>query len=314
MNKIKNSCFDEYIKNISMNKSEEDRIISSHKNVKSILEKSELNEKIYKIRLVGSYSRNTNTKTLVDDNKKIDVDIAVIFHKDAFNKPQSALDKIYSILELDYADKLKRQKRSIGIELSKTHVDVVPFLCVEDNSDSPLLISNKNKLDWDLTDPIGHIEYFSKERKELNSYLQYVKAFKWWKKVNKKDNQKFPIGIAIEEMILLNYCDSNNKFEGFLETLKKINDSINENYLNDPLIEHNNLFSNMNDINFNEYKINLSKTIDVLTEALENRDIGSIRDTLGQDFPKCEIYDDEDKKRINEKTKGLMHYASDSDS
>ena len=311
MNKIKNSCFDDFINNISANDDEIRRIQSSHNNVRDILDQSELNVQIFKKVLVGSYSRSTNIKTLVDDDKKIDVDLAVIFNKNSYNKPQSILDKLYNLLNStnEYKGKLVRQKRSIGIELSKTHLDVVPFQCVNNENDIPLYISKQNKQEWELTDPIGHKEHYKKVKENKPLFVEYVKAIKWWKKINKKNGSKYPIGIAIEELVSIYYASDENKFTGLIKTMKGISTHKN-NYLQDPRNKDNNFFSNMNDQQYNDFISIFSSSISDIEKGLEYQNIDIIRNQFGFDFPKCQIYTEKDSEYIKQKTSGLSNYSS----
>ncbi|XFA99657.1 hypothetical protein ACAG96_03500 [Candidatus Izemoplasma sp. B36] len=312
MNKIKNSCFDEYIKNISANQSEVDKIISSHTNVRDKLSKSDLNNKIVKMVLIGSYKRSTNTKTIINGDKKIDVDIAIIFKKDSYQKPQSIIDKIYNELNSynEYSGKVTRQTRSIGVELSKTHIDVVPFQEIISDTDSPIYISSKDKQTWVKTDPIGHINHYNEIGNNCTNFTQYSKALKWWKKINKPSDSKFPISIAFEEWVALYYSEEGNKFESLLYIMKKIRDNQIRNYLQDPLNSENNFLSKMSDNNFEVFKNILNESIQDIEKGLENEDINLIRKRFGVDFPKCTVINDEDNRKLVRNTRGNINYSS----
>jgi len=312
MNSIRNSCFEEFIKNISATETEKNNIISSHTNIRNKLRQTSFNSEIRDILLVGSYSRGTNTKTNIDDGKKTDIDIAVIFMKGSYEKPQSILDKLYNFFDScnEYTGKVKRQKRSIGIELSKTCVDVVPFQEINENSRTPLHISTKDKQSWEVTDPIGHLDYYASVQSEKLQFKNYVKAFKWWKKINKPENFKYPIGIAIEELVSKNYVKDNVSFLGFLQTLEAIYNNQNSLVLIDPRNPNNNFLSNMNESGFQSFKSNLEKSIKDIKEALNTEDIALIRKRLGYDFPDCEINNEDDKKRLREQAKGNINYSS----
>jgi hypothetical protein len=312
MNSIRNSCFEKFISNITATQTEIDAIISSHTNVRQKLQKSNFNAEIRDILLVGSYSRNTNTKTNIDDGKKIDIDIAVIFKKGSYEKPQSILDKLFNFLDSfsEYKGKVKRQKRSVGIELSKTCVDVVPLQEIKENLRSPLFISKKDKQDWEITDPIGHIDYYKEINDEKPQFRNYVKALKWWKKVNKPENYKYPIGIAIEELVSKYYVKDNELFIGFLKTIESIYNNQNSLILIDPKNQENNFLSNMNEIGFQDFKLRLEQTINDIKKALDEEDISIIRKRLGNEFPECEINNEDDKERLKEQAKGNINYSS----
>lgn len=313
MNKIGNTCFDNFIGNISANKSERDRIISSHKNVREKLSKSKYNDEIVKMVLVGSYIRGTNTKTIVDGDKKIDVDVAVIFKSDSYEKPQSILDKLYNELNSynEYEGKVRRQSRSVGIELSKTHIDVVPFQEVYEGKDSPLYISAKGKQEWEKTDPIGHINYYQSIKQGKPNFSIYSKALKWWKKTNNPANVKFPISIAFEEWVSKWYSNRNNKFEALIEIMERINDNQIHNSLIDPLNSSNDFLVKLSDTHFNEFKNILDKSIKDVKDALEEENIEKIREVFGYDFPKCNIINDRDQNVLKKNVQGNVNYSND---
>jgi predicted nucleotidyltransferase len=313
MNKIGNTCFDKFVNNISANETELDKIISSHKNVRDRLSKSQYNDEIVKMVLVGSYIRGTNTKTIVDGDKKIDVDLAVIFKKDSYEKPQSILDKLYNELNSynEYEGKVRRQSRSVGIELSKTHIDVVPFQEVYEGEDSPLYISAKGKQEWEQTDPIGHINHYQSIKQSKPNFSIYSKALKWWKKTNKSSNVKFPISIAFEEWVSKWYSNRNNKLEALLEIMERINDSQINNSLLDPLNSENDFLAKLSDTHFNEFKKILDKSIKDVKDTLEEENIEKIRGVFGYDFPKCNIINDRDQKVLKKNVQGNVNYSND---
>lgn len=312
MNKIGNTCFDEFISNISANKTENDKIKSSHNNVREKLRKSKFNDEIVKMVLVGSYKRGTNTKTVEDGEKKIDVDVAVIFKKDSYDKPQSILDKLYDELNSynEYKGKVRKQSRSVGIALSKTHIDVVPFQEIDEGSDSPLYISAKGKQDWEKTDPIGHIKHYQSEKQIKFNFTLYSKALKWWKKINKPVNIKFPISIAFEEWVTKWYSNKNNKFEALLEIMERINDNQLTKHLQDPLNSDNDFLVKLSEKHFNEFKNSLNKSITIIKEGLEEENIDKIRKVFGFDFPKCNIVNDSDQSELIKNVRGNVNYSN----
>jgi len=310
MNKIKNNCFEMFIKNISPTQDEEDRIISSHKNVSDLLKKSDLSELIEKTVLTGSYKMNTNIKTIETDEKKLDVDIALILTKDSFEKPQSVMDKVFNILnnEYNYKDKVERQKRSIGIALSKTHVDIVPFKVVNSNVDQPLLISSIDKQKWEEANPIGHIEHFQSLKREMPNFSFFVRALKWYNKINKPTNIKYPKGIAYNEFVSRYYDNNPNKFEALINIMIKISEH-QEKYLADPLKPDNNLLERLTENDFLKFKNSLKENTNIVIESLRKSDINGIRKVFGQEFPKCEVYNDDDKEVLVDKTKNVTSYG-----
>jgi hypothetical protein len=291
MNYISNGDFRTFISNIIPNETENKGIISSHEKVRDILTNSDLNAKIRKTLVTGSYKRNTDTKKLSKSNSKVDVDLGVIFKKDALTIPQSILDKLYNVLnnEDEYKGKLIRQKRSIGIELSNRHVDVVPFQEVEINQDKPLSISSLNKQEWEITNPICHIDHFIKVKQKHLFFTDYVRAIKWWIKINKPNQIKYPIGIAVETLVEKYYSDNSNQVSALLEIMKVIN-SEQLMILLDPCNNENNLLSSKkSQKDLKDFYTRLNKSLEELHQALINKNINVFRKYFGNEFPKCEI-------------------------
>lgn len=307
---LSNSDFKQFINNITASKDEVERIISSHNNVREIIQSDELNGMIEKYLLVGSYKRGTNTKTLVDSGKKIDVDLAVIFKNNSYAYPYMILDKLYNLLDANYnyKGKVRRQSRSIGIELSKTHIDIVPFMQCTDYSLKPLYISKKNKNEWEKTNPICHIDYFIQVRKDKHNFIDYVKALKWWKKINKPNNRSYPSGIAIETLVDINYDSDKNLFAGFLKTLNNITKS-NLKLLTDPCLSTNDLLISIKDEDYSHFLNKLTQSVSKMYNALETEDVDVIRKELGDQFPKCIIYNDDDVQKLTEKTYDSRNYS-----
>ena len=150
MNIISNKDFDAFVSKIDANKSEIDQIISTHSFISDVLKKQEVFKgKLEKTRLTGSYARKTNIKTDNQNGKKIDVDLGLIFRV-SDKQPNWYFNEIYIALDglEQYSGRVKHQSRSIGIELVKAHIDIVPFKQAEEGKDNPLKIKVKGSNSW----------------------------------------------------------------------------------------------------------------------------------------------------------------------
>lgn len=300
MNRISNSDFDKYISNINITKTEETRLMSSHKNVREKLTSSELNKNIQTTILSGSYKKRTMIKQGVNSNKTTDVDILVIFDFKKENKnPYSLLSTVRNYIEEIpvYQGKTTLQKRSIGIELSLTHIDVIPVLEVNSGSNKPLLISTPGKQDWEETDPIKSIEYFNSNAQDLPYLRAITKALKWWKTMHKPENYRYPISYAFEVLAIMFYHKTNDKFECLVETFNNINNAFQKNSskptLEDPCKIGNDLLNKMNDASYLSFRTKFDKHTKKLIEGINENNIQNIIDVLGTEFPRCSIIEEE---------------------
>lgn len=316
MNKIKNSCFEEFIKNISITSDEEERLKSSHNNIRTKLSQSDLNAHMVKTILGGSYKKNTMVRTIDSDTKKVDIDILVIFNYNRTDiKPHKLLSKVRDTIEdiPEYKGKTTIQKRSIGVELSKTHIDIIPVLEVNNNSDQPLYISTPDKQNWDETNPIKSIEYFNAQALNKKNLRMIVKTFKWWKKINKPESQRYPISYGIEILCSNYYNQNDNLFESMLKTLESINDYIQINeikpHLEDPCKNGNDLFRKMTQNDYESFRNKFNKHVKTLRKAIIEKNTDEIRLIFGDKFPKCIIIDDSTQEKLKESTTHLRTYA-----
>lgn len=316
MNKIKNSCFEEFIKNISITSDEDERLKSSHSNIRTKISKSDLNVHMVKTILGGSYKKNTMVRTIESDTKKVDVDILVIFNYNRSDvKPHKLISKVRDTIEEmpEYRGKTTIQKRSIGVELSKTHIDIIPVLEVNNNSDQPLLISTPDKQNWDETNPIKSIEYFNAQALNKKNLRMIVKTFKWWKKINKPESQRYPISYGIEILCSNYYKQDENLFESMLKTLESINDYTQMNeikpHLEDPCKNGNDLFRKMSQNDYESFRNKFNKHVKTLRKAIIENKTDEVRMIFGDKFPKCTIIDDSTQEKLMESTTHLRTYA-----
>lgn len=214
--------FSDFISNIRLTDSMNQELSKAYKQLKANLNSNEISKQIIAMFLQGSYARHTGVKP-INIKDSLDVDLVVVTR---FNEkemtPQQALDAFKPFLHTYYEGKFRMQGRSIGINLDKCDIDLVPtalpsasvqrFLIesFENNREfvdafyksdkvindlksfakttdewknEPLRIPNREAKQWDSTHPIAQINWTIKKN-ELTSgeYINVVKALKWWKK------------------------------------------------------------------------------------------------------------------------------------
>lgn len=213
--------FNDFISAISLTDSMKKELRTAYKDLKSKLNSHEISKDIITTFLQGSYARGTGVKPINKDDK-LDVDLVVVTRFDYKHMtPMQALKAFVPFLEENYKGQYRIQGRSIGINLGKCSIDLVPtalpsisvqrFLDEAFNNTAyeeaffradstinaikkyansgydwkkePLKIPDRDAGKWDDTHPIAQILWTREinERTE-GKYIHMVRALKWWKK------------------------------------------------------------------------------------------------------------------------------------
>lgn len=289
----KEKDFEEFLHNIEPSPTTKKYVSSIQSNLREFLESHELyKEKVIETFLTGSYAKHTCIRPTKYDGKT-DVDIVVVTNYTENDDSKDVLDELYEVCKEKY-DNVKKQSRSIGIEMEGTEIDVVPM--IEDKIVSMYKIGNKKDGNWKKTNPKGHIEWCTKINKENNDkFVRIVKIFKWWRKNNCPDDIKYPKGITLEKLIADNLYDCNNTYEDIVfNTMKNIVNDFKpyvENgikpFISDPGIPTDNLSDCYEFKDFKEFYNKLKEHIDLLKESDFSNE--SWRKVLGTEFPKEQI-------------------------
>ena len=282
--------FETFLTNIEPSKTTKEYIASVQNTLRNYLANHEkYKDIIIDTFLSGSYAKHTCVRLSLY-NGKPDVDIVVITKHTNSDNSKDVLNELYEVLKEKY-DKVTKQSRSIGIELSGIEIDIVPMI-YKKNSDL-LQIGNKIDGTWIDTNTKGHLDWCTQVNKNNNNkFVRIVKIMKWWRKTHCPTTLKYPKGITLEKIIADNLADCNDKYEQIVyNTLINIK-NVFKPYIDanikpcvyDPGIPTNNLSEGYT---FEEYKSfynKICKHINLL--EITNFSNDSWKEILGEEFPK----------------------------
>lgn len=286
----KETDFESFLTNIEPSKTTKEYISTIQNTLRNYLENHNKYKNIVKETfLTGSYAKHTCVRPSTSDGKP-DVDIAVITKYTNSDSSKDVLNELYDVLKEKY-DKVTKQSRSIGIELSGIEIDVVPMIYKANST----LLQIGSKLDgtWIDTNPKGHLDWCTQVNKDNNGkFVRIVKIMKWWRKKHCLSTLKYPKGITLEKIIADNLADCNDKYEQIIyNTLIKIKNSFQlyiDFELKPPVYDPGILTNNLsNGYKFEEYKsfyLKICKHINLLESTNFSND--SWREILGTEFPK----------------------------
>lgn len=283
--------FESFLHNIEPSPTTNSYISSVQSNLREYLE----NHTIYKNKLIetfltGSYAKHTAIRPTKYDGKT-DVDIVVVTNYTENDDSKEVLDELYKICKEKYTN-VKKQSRSIGIEMQGIEIDVVPL--IKDSLSEMYKIGNKNDGTWKRTNPKGHIKWCSEVNKlNEDKFVRIVKIFKWWRKNNCPSTLKYPKGITLEKILADNLGDCNNKYEEIVfNTMKNIQETLKpyiENGLKpivrDPGIPSDNLAYSYEIQDFKSFYNKIVSHIELLEDS--NFSNEAWQTVLGTEFPKA---------------------------
>lgn len=285
--------FEKFLHNIEPSPTTKKYVSSIQTNLRDFLKSHKVyKEKVIETFLSGSYAKHTCIRPTKYDGKT-DVDIVVVTNYTESNNSKDVLDELYKVCKEKY-NNVKKQSRSIGIEMEGTEIDVVPM--IEDKIFSMYKIGNKKDGKWKKTNPKGHIEWCTRINQENhNKFVRIVKIFKWWRKNNCPNNIKYPKGITLEKIIADNLYDCNNTYDDIVfNTMKNIVSTFRhyiENgtkpFIADPGISTDNLSDCYEFEDFKCFYNKLENHINMLEKY--NCSNESWRKILGTEFPKEQI-------------------------
>src|SRR6266436_1763639 len=134
--------------------------------------------------LYGSYKRNTAEGDIKD------VDIVVVTNFTTHDDPVEVLEELKdSLAELYEEPDLADQRRSIRVDQPlpeipgcKLTLDVIPAI-YQGTSDEPLWVPDREKEQWVLSHPRGHLQHTSNLNARSfqgRTFVPLVKMMKWW--------------------------------------------------------------------------------------------------------------------------------------
>lgn len=288
--------FNTFLSNIEPSNSTIEYISSVQNNLRSYLRNHEKYKEIHiDTFLSGSYAKHTSIRPVTSDNKR-DVDIIVVTSYDTTSDSKEVLIELRDVLlEKSIYKTATLQSHSIGIEMEKISVDVVPVVVCEDD-DQLYYVGNSATGNWTITDPKGHKSWSTEVNFNNNSkYKPLVKIFKWWRRVNCPSDVKYPKGITLEKIIADNLGDSSLSTEDFLiSTMQNIISNYKEDFvdkglnpvIDDPSdkIEDNDLLFKYEISDFSSFIFKLIEHEALLNSKGTENSVW--REILGSEFPK----------------------------
>ena len=287
--------FDKFLSNIEPSLSTVSYISSIQNNLRDYLKKHKTYSEIYKDSfLSGSYAKHTSIRPSKNDKKR-DVDIIIITKHSSCDNSSDVLSELFDALKESsiYAN-AELQHHSIGIELSKVSVDVVPVIQDEEDKNLYWICDSENG-EWIKTDPKGHQTWSTQVNYDNHGgYKPLVKIFKWWRRKNCPSEVKYPKGITLEKLLADNIGDSERSTEAFvISTIQNLISAYKEEFadkklvpfLADPSekISNNDLLDGYSYDDFSSFITKLSEHADLLNS--KGMDNSVWREILGEEFP-----------------------------
>lgn len=294
--------------NINPSQTYVDRAISEHETLRGYVERSHaLSEYKPTTFLQGSYRKKTAIEMIKD------VDIVCLFTEgyhylppgeivtDPFT-PEKVYGMLYNILSgmPMYKDKLRPQKRSIGIEMG-VQLDVIPAIAGPSGKDSDPIRIPERKVNGDMSWIDTYTRVDIKSCSEKNSrcdsnFVPIVKMLKYWRNVRLRES-KAPCSYFLETLLHRVPDDiySGSIAPAYASVCMWIVKNITPDYAASvglPMIGGDNLFSNSNWslLNYSIFHDQLLQDTYVLAFGLnEETDDDAVkewRSVFGQKFPK----------------------------
>lgn len=281
--------FKAFLSDIEPSKSTVESISSAQNALRSYLENDDDYASHYEDSfLSGSYGKHTSIRPAKDDDNR-DVDIVILTDHDTNDCSSDVIIELRDALEKSERYKSAHlQTHSVGINLSKLDIDVVPLAgdgdkryigCIDDG-------------DWKETDPKGHIEWSTQVNKDASGkYKPVVKIMKWWRRENCPADIKWPKGITLEKMIADCFPSDNSNYEDILvELFENLKDEYADEVdreivprVEDPSVPDNNLAEGYEIADFRSFLKGISSSLEIIQE--EGSCNESWRKVLGSRFP-----------------------------
>lgn len=270
--------FKEFIGNISLNSSREERIsnaISAWKN--NFKSDEEIKPRFVEFYEQGSYA--TKTAVRPQNSNEFDVDVVLVVELDNQTTPKSALQWLGDRMKQKeaYKDKIKVRDRCVRVNYAGDfHLDVVLAKPYEGDS---ILIPSKREDSWVVTNPKGFKKWCSKVQAESNGkFIVVTKILKYWRDI-KVGTETAPKSILLTTLIGNHVVGKNSVAESLVETLKSLVDNIDSAiqddgavYVENPSQPDENLARDWDIDKFTVFKNKLTKLKNDAVAALDEPD------------------------------------------
>ncbi|MBA3239813.1 MAG: hypothetical protein H0T60_01135 [Acidobacteria bacterium] len=202
----------------------------SHKHLRGILRTGQIDTRIIKTYLSGSYRRGTAVHPLDEVDIIFVIDPAhwrrpfsLLFGSSTYPSPASVLDSFANAIRYRYpVSSVHGQRRSVCLRLYHLDIDVVP--AIQDRNDPKLIrIPDRRATQWIVSSPLRHSENATAVNKfQGGKFKPLVKLLKYWNG-NLPSTATFR-SFAIETMAVRIF--QNLKFDSLQEGLRAFFDFI----------------------------------------------------------------------------------------
>ena len=284
-----NDDFVRFLSDIEPSHSTVAEISSAQKSLRDYLSSHEdYSERYQSSYLSGSYAKHTAIRPAKDDGNR-DVDIIVETDHSLDDAPADVLEELRIVL----ADTSKYstahvQTHSVGIQLSKLDIDVVPLAMKNEN----WYIGDAETGEWSRTNPKAHKEWSTEVNKGHGcNYKPIVKILKWWRREHCPESSRWPKGITLEKMIADNFPEETGPYDDLVASvLRSMHDRYSEDltseripFVGDPVLPENNLVASYSLEDLEEFDNELTSAIALLDENGSTNEVW--RKILGNRFP-----------------------------
>lgn len=286
-----NDHFKQFVGNISLNPTREDRINSALSSWEDKLKSNDKLKDIFKdFYPQGSYA----TKTVIrpQNSNEFDIDTVLVLDLDDKIKPKQCIKFIVDILkEYEvFKDKIIPKERCVRIDYSgEFHMDIVP---VKVTGKEYVLIPCKSEDEWKKTNPKGFKKWCEAINKEsIYKFAPITRIIKFWRDVYVgKDTA--PKSILLTTIVGKNIVGCNSIAESLVLTLENIVDNLDDilndegvPYVANPSLKGENLARDWNRTSYDIFKKKIEKfskdTRDALNEKDETKSIEKWQEIFG---------------------------------
>lgn len=238
--------------------------------------------------LSGSYAKHTAIRPAKDDENR-DVDIVVETSHSTDDDPADVLEELRSALaDASKYPTARVQTHSVGIQLSKLDIDVVPLA----KQNESWYIGDAETGEWNRTNPKGHKEWSTEVNEEHDrKYKPVVKILKWWRREHCPEGSRWPKGITLEKMIADSFPEETGPYGDLVASVfRSMHDRCSDDlasgvvpFVDDPSLPGNNLAASYSIEDFREFDGQLVSAVGLLDESGSTNEVW--RKILGDRFP-----------------------------
>ena len=190
------------------------------------------------------------------------------------------------------------------------HIDLPIYYALNDKKE----LAHKSK-GWIESNPVKFTEWFNEKAKDNQQLRKIVRFLKAWKnfKETKNTNLKFPSGFALTILVVNNFDTDDNHDIAFLETLKKIQNSLNYRFecIRPTTPKGENVFEDFSETRVNDFKNALNSFVSDLEKAKNEKNYKKATELvinhLGDRFP---LGQDKDEDSNNNKLSSTLATTS----